>query len=68
MPIILATEETEIRKTMVRSQPGQIVHETISRKKKSQKRAGGVARSVGLNSSPRYLKKRKKERKKLIFC
>jgi hypothetical protein len=31
-PVILATQETEIRKIMVRSQPGQIVLETLSRK------------------------------------
>jgi hypothetical protein len=33
MPVILATEEAEIRRIMVRSQPGQIVCETLSRKK-----------------------------------
>jgi hypothetical protein len=32
MPIILATQEAEIRKIIVRSQPGQIVRETLSRK------------------------------------
>jgi hypothetical protein len=32
IPIILATQETEIRKIMVGSQPQQIVHETLSRK------------------------------------
>jgi hypothetical protein len=30
MPIILATQEAEIRSLEVRSQPGQIVHETLS--------------------------------------
>jgi hypothetical protein len=31
MPVILATqEEAEIRRIVVRSQPGQIVHETLS--------------------------------------
>jgi hypothetical protein len=30
MPVILATQETEIRRTMVQSQPRQIVHETLS--------------------------------------
>jgi hypothetical protein len=33
-PVILATQEAEIRRIEVRSQPGQIVHETLSRKKK----------------------------------
>jgi hypothetical protein len=40
MPAILATQETEIRRIEVRSQPGQIVHETLSRK-----RAGGVVQT-----------------------
>jgi hypothetical protein len=33
-PVILATQEAEIRRIEFRSQPGQIVHETLSRKKK----------------------------------
>jgi hypothetical protein len=41
-PVILATQEVEIRRIVVRSQPGQIVHKTPSRKNPSQKRAGGV--------------------------
>jgi hypothetical protein len=32
MPIIIATQEAEIRRIMVRSQPGQIVHKTLSPK------------------------------------
>jgi hypothetical protein len=45
MPVILATQEAEIRKIEVRSQPGQIVYKTLfqKKKKKSLKRAGGVA-------------------------
>jgi hypothetical protein len=38
-PIILATQEAEIRRIVVQNQPGQIVHETISHKNPSQKRA-----------------------------
>jgi hypothetical protein len=34
-PIILATQEAEIRMIILRSQPGQTVHETLSLKKKS---------------------------------
>jgi hypothetical protein len=33
MPIILATQEAEIRKIVIQSQGGQIVHETLSQKK-----------------------------------
>jgi hypothetical protein len=29
-PVILATQEAEIRRIMVQGQPGQIVHETLS--------------------------------------
>jgi hypothetical protein len=32
MPIILATQEAEIRRITVQSQPGQIVQETLSQK------------------------------------
>jgi hypothetical protein len=31
-PAILATQDAEIRRIMVRTQPGQIVYETLSRK------------------------------------
>jgi hypothetical protein len=47
MSIILALQEAEVRRSMVRSQPRQIVHETLSRKYPSQKRAGGVAQGIG---------------------
>jgi hypothetical protein len=33
MPVILATQEAEIRRIVVQSWPGQIVHETLSWKK-----------------------------------
>jgi hypothetical protein len=35
MPVILAIQEAEIRGIMVQSQPGQIVHETLSQKNPS---------------------------------
>jgi hypothetical protein len=38
MPVILATQEAEIRRIMVQSQLGQIVHETLSQKYPPQKR------------------------------
>jgi hypothetical protein len=37
-PVILATQETEIRRIEVQSQPRQIVHETLSGKNPSQKK------------------------------
>jgi hypothetical protein len=40
-PAILATQEAEIRRIVVQSQPGQIVRDSIS-KNPSLKRAGGV--------------------------
>jgi hypothetical protein len=37
MPVILATQEAEIRRIAVQSQPKQIVHETLSQKYITQK-------------------------------
>jgi hypothetical protein len=43
MPIILATQEEEIRRVMVQIQPGKIVHEFLSREKNpTQNRTDGV--------------------------
>jgi hypothetical protein len=55
-PVILATQEAEIRRITVRSQLGQIVWETLSRKNPSQKRTGGVAQGVGSEFKPQYCK------------
>jgi hypothetical protein len=44
-PVIPATQEAEIRRIMVRSQPRQIVQEPLPQKNLSQKRDGGVASS-----------------------
>jgi hypothetical protein len=56
MTVLLATQEAEIRRIRVLSQPRQIVREkkTCLKKKTyhTQKKAGGVARSAALNSSP----------------
>jgi hypothetical protein len=59
-PVILATQEADIRRIVVQSQPRQTVQETLSWKNTSQKRAGGVAQSVGLEFKPKYLQKKKK--------
>jgi hypothetical protein len=40
MPVILATQEGEIRRIMIRSQCGKIVHETLSQKFPTKNRAG----------------------------
>jgi hypothetical protein len=70
MPIILATQEAEIRRIEVQSQPGQI--EFLSRKYPTQKRAGGVVQVLeclpskceALSSNPSTKKKKKRKRKK----
>jgi hypothetical protein len=50
-PVIPATQEAEIRRIMVRSQPGKIVGGTLSQKSPSHKKTGGVAQGVGPDSS-----------------
>jgi hypothetical protein len=60
-PIILATQEAEFRRIMVWSQARQIVHETLSQKNPSQKRAGGVAPGIDPEFKPQYCKKKKKK-------
>jgi hypothetical protein len=57
--IILATQEAEIRRIMIRSQHWQIVHETLS-----QKWAGRVAQGKGPEFKPQYSKKKKKKKRK----
>jgi hypothetical protein len=60
MPVILVTQEAEIRRIAVWSQPGQIVHKTLSQKNISQKKAGGVAQGIGPEFKSQYCKKKKK--------
>jgi hypothetical protein len=53
--VILATDETEIRRITVPWQPRQIVHETLSQKRTHhKKRAGGVAQGIGSKFKTRY--------------
>jgi hypothetical protein len=58
MPIILATQEAEIRRMVVQSQSRQIIPKTLSRKSIT-KRAGGVAQGEGPEFKPQYWKKKK---------
>jgi hypothetical protein len=62
-PVILTTQEAEIRRIAVQDcQLGQIVCETLSQKKNpSQKRAGGVSQGIGPEFKPQYHKKKKKK-------
>jgi hypothetical protein len=48
---------------LVRSQPWQIVNETLSRKNPSQKRAGGVTQGVGPEVKPHLIPQKKKKKK-----
>jgi hypothetical protein len=52
MSLTLATQEAEIRRTAVGSQPGKTVR--LSQKTPKQKRAGGVAQGVGPEFRPQY--------------
>jgi hypothetical protein len=58
-PIILAAQQAEIRRITVQSQPGQIVHETLSQKTHHKNRAGGVAQGVGPEFKLQYHKQNK---------
>jgi hypothetical protein len=63
-PLILGTQEAEIRRIMVQSQPGQIVFETLSQKTLHKDRTGGVAQGKGPKFKPQYCQKKKKKKKK----
>jgi hypothetical protein len=57
MPVILATQEAEIRKIMVQSQPRQIVWETLPQKYPLQKGLVEWLKIKALSSSPVWKKK-----------
>jgi hypothetical protein len=44
VPVILATQEAEIRRITVPNQPRQMVHEILSQNNPTQKRAGRVVK------------------------
>jgi hypothetical protein len=63
-PVILVTQEAEIRRITVQSQPGQIVYISFYLEKTHhKKRAGGVAQGVGPELKPQYGKKKKESAK-----
>jgi hypothetical protein len=61
--VILAIQEAEIRRIAVRSQPVQIVQETLSRKTLHKNRAGGVAQGEDPEFKPPVPQKKKKKAK-----
>jgi hypothetical protein len=56
LPVILATQEAEIRRIEVLDQPGQIIHKPQSRKTHHKNGAGGVAQGAGSEFKPQYHK------------
>jgi hypothetical protein len=62
MLVILATQEAEIRRIAIQSQPGQIVlQDPISKKPfTKKKRAGRVAQGVGLKFKCQFCKNKQK--------
>jgi hypothetical protein len=63
MPVILVTQEAEIRMLSCQNHPGKTVRETLSRKKPIAKkkgvRAGGVAQGASPELRLQYQKKKK---------
>jgi hypothetical protein len=58
-PVILATQEAEIRRIVIEAKPGKIVHKTVTRKKKIH-RKGLVEwlKVQALSSNPSTAKKK----------
>jgi hypothetical protein len=68
MPVIPATQEAEIWRIAVQSQPGQTVCETLSQKTPKPKRAGGVAQGEGPEFKPQYHKQTNKPQKQCVIA
>jgi hypothetical protein len=64
MPVILATQEAEIRRIAIQSQPRQIVGKTLSRKPYNKK-LNWWSGSKGPKFKPSTTKKKKKENTKI---
>jgi hypothetical protein len=60
MPVMLASQVAEIRRIAVRSQPGQIVCKTLSRKTHHKKGLLEWLKVKALSSSPSTKKKKEK--------
>jgi hypothetical protein len=63
-PVIQATEEAEIRRIEVQSQPGQVVQETLSRKYPSEKGLTEWFKVKTPSSNPSTTKKKKRKNTK----
>jgi hypothetical protein len=63
MPVILTTQEAEIRRITVRSHPWQIVLETLSQRYLTQETAGGVPQGVGPGFKRQYCQKKKNQKR-----
>jgi hypothetical protein len=61
MPIILTTQEADIRRILIQSQSRANSSRDPISKNLSQKRASGVAQGVVPEFKPQYCKKRKKK-------
>jgi hypothetical protein len=57
-PVILATQEAEIRRIVVGSQPRKTIHKSLSQKNPPQKRAGRVAQGEGSEFKHQYWEKK----------
>jgi hypothetical protein len=53
-PIILTTQEADIRRIKVQSHPGQIIRVTLSQKTLHKNGAGGMAQGEGPEFKPQY--------------
>jgi hypothetical protein len=66
-PVILATQEAEIRRIVVRSQPWQIVLQDSISKSPSQKKSFGKAQGEGPEFKHQYHKNKKRQERKKKF-
>jgi hypothetical protein len=66
-PVILATQEAEIRRILVRSQPRQIVLRYCLKKTLHKKRADRVAQGVGPEFKVQYWERKKKGKVVMVF-